>query len=288
MQDTLTPRQIAGAANGRLAAGTKSSEGRARSATNSTKHGLTCKPLDNPSDKAIDEPADRPTVILINESPDAYDALFESLASCFQPSDTHELTLVRRMAESEWLRQRALQLESAALSEAMRQQARPFAENSGASDLDPADAEPLRAWHAFSKLIARNPAFATLQRYASAHARAYSRSERELRDYRQARADNIHPVTTLEPIDVPTNRWQPLETITPSSDSGGETALGDCPAFGDCPPPTAPEQTPPPATQSNETQSNETQNYGTKVTPSPQSGLVNLPPLRLTGTINLP
>jgi hypothetical protein len=156
METQLTPRQIAGAANGRLAAGAKSPEGRARSAANATKHGLTAKNNFKPSAKAA--------VILLNESPAAFDQLFHSLCACFQPTDAHEFTLLRRMAESEWLRQRALLMESAAISEAMRQQAFAFHENSGAAALDPINQEGLRSWHAVSKLSSANPAFASLQR----------------------------------------------------------------------------------------------------------------------------
>jgi hypothetical protein len=221
--DTRTPRQIAGAANGRLAAGAKSPEGRARSAANASKHGLTAK-------KTKSEKSMRCAVTLLNESPAAFDDLCQSLALCFLPGDTHEMNLVYRMAQAEWLRQRAVHMETAALSEAMRQQAHPFQThalhaNSGAQDLAPTNAEALRAWHAFSKLSAANPAFATLQRYAATHARAYARAERELRDYRIAKAESIHPIPeplvpagTLQPApanpsEEPQDRWLPLQNV---------------------------------------------------------------------------
>jgi hypothetical protein len=152
------------------------------------------------------------------------------------------------MAQSEWLRhlgvcrKGAIHMETAALSEAMRQQAHPFQThalhaNSGAQDLAPTNAEALRAWHAFSKLSAANPAFATLQRYAATHARAYARAERELRDYRIAKAESIHPtpepcgpannleLTPSENIpseNFPEDRWQPLEVAEPAPESKEE------------------------------------------------------------------
>jgi hypothetical protein len=224
MQTQLTPRQIAGAANGRLAAGAKSPEGRARSSANATKHGLTAQITKKKNNK----PSAKAAVILLNESPAAFDQLFHSLCACFQPTDAHEFTLLRRMAESEWLRQRALLMESAAISEAMRQQALAFHENSGAAALDPINQEGLRSWHAVSKLSSANPAFAQLQRYAATHARAYTRAERDLRDYRISKAESIHPIpeslapaTSLQPTgDAPQptsetiERWQPLEVTT--------------------------------------------------------------------------
>jgi hypothetical protein len=223
METQLTPRQIAGAANGRLAAGAKSPEGRARSAANATKHGLTAQSL-----AQTPQTTNRPTgsITLVNESQGAFEDLCLTLANCFHPSDAHEMYLVHRMAQSEWLRQRAVQMEAAALSEAMRQQAHPFHANAGSEDLAPADSEALRTWHAFSKLASSNPAFATLQRYAATHARAYSRTERELRDYRKAKAESIHPtpqpegpVAGAELTPAPTSdhdpesRWKPLQTI---------------------------------------------------------------------------
>jgi hypothetical protein len=218
METQLTPRQIAGAANGRLAAGAKSPEGLARSAANATKHGLTAQSTNKKNNK----PSAKAAVILLNESHAAFDQLFHSLCDCFQPADAHEFTLLRRMAESEWLRQRALLMESAAISEAMRQQAHAFQENSGASDLDPVSQEGLRSWHAVSKLSSANPAFPQLQRYAAAHARAYARAERDLRDYRISKAESIHPIPeplatvgTLQPTGESMERWQPLETIEP-------------------------------------------------------------------------
>jgi hypothetical protein len=246
METQLTPRQIAGAANGRLAAGAKSPEGLARSAANATKHGLTAQSTNKKNNK----PSAKAAVILLNESHAAFDQLFHSLCDCFQPADAHEFTLLRRMAESEWLRQRALLMESAAISEAMRQQAHAFQENSGASDLDPVSQEGLRSWHAVSKLSSANPAFPQLQRYAAAHARAYARAERDLRDYRISKAESIHPIPeplatvgTLQPTGESMERWQPLETIEPP-DSPNPTG-DENPTAGEAPtniPPT-PENT---------------------------------------------
>jgi hypothetical protein len=85
--DTRTPRQIAGAANGRLAAGAKSPEGRARSAANSTKHGLTAQ-----TPKTAKKP--KCAVALCNESPAAFEDLCQNLANCFLPRDAHEMNLV--------------------------------------------------------------------------------------------------------------------------------------------------------------------------------------------------
>jgi hypothetical protein len=225
--ETRTPRQIAGAANGRLAAGAKSPEGLARSAANSTKHGLTAKMPAKTTAKTSPKSAAskaRNGAILFNESEDAFDTLHQYLIDCFLPTDAHEITLVKRMAQAEWLHQRALHMESAALSEAMRQQAHPFHANTGSQVLSKSEAEALRAWHGFSKLGNANPAFANLQRYAVTQARAYARAERELRDYRIAKAESIHPAPpqfgpqpTLEPSPLmgdeeSQNRWQPLET----------------------------------------------------------------------------
>jgi hypothetical protein len=81
--------------NAKLSSGPKSEAGKAASALNNTRHGLTG--------------AFR---VLPTESQSDFDALLATLADEHQPATFTETTLVEAMAQHHWLRRRALSLES--------------------------------------------------------------------------------------------------------------------------------------------------------------------------------
>ena len=90
-------RQIeANTQNGRRAAGCKTEEGKAASARNAVRHGLTSK-----------------TVVLADEDQTEFDELIESYASQYSPDNPEQRFLIRQLAESEWRLRRVRRLETA-------------------------------------------------------------------------------------------------------------------------------------------------------------------------------
>jgi hypothetical protein len=81
--------------NGRLGAGHKTEEGKATSARNATRHGLTSK-----------------EVVLANESQSEFDELLRDYIRQYVPSTPERRFLVLQLAESDWRLRRARRLET--------------------------------------------------------------------------------------------------------------------------------------------------------------------------------
>lgn len=81
--------------NGQLSTGPRTPEGRATSAKNAVKHGLTSR-----------------EVVLASESIEVYDQLLEDLTKTFNPEDPFEKILVMRIAQCTWRLQRITRIES--------------------------------------------------------------------------------------------------------------------------------------------------------------------------------
>jgi hypothetical protein len=91
-----SPQQIlANTQNGRLGAGCKTEEGKAASARNATRHGLTSK-----------------TVVLAGEDQAEFDELLEGYALQYSPANPEQRFLIQQLAESEWRLRRARGLET--------------------------------------------------------------------------------------------------------------------------------------------------------------------------------
>lgn len=167
------------AANGRLGAGAKTSEGLARSAKNASKHGLTSKTF----------------CLAHNEDAELFATHREEFFDCFRPADAHEMQLVNQMIENAWLLCRARALSAAALRIEIEHQrdhhsASPYLTESDISYL------------AVEALEKRNNTYANLIRYAGAHERAYQRAARSLDLYRKnktATAPPSGPYRCLDP-----------------------------------------------------------------------------------------
>ncbi len=82
---TLKQRRTQARQNGAKAAGTKSPAGLQKSSMNSTRHGLTAK-----------------TLVLSNESPEAFAELLEYHIAKFLPQDEVEQDLIDEMVASLW------------------------------------------------------------------------------------------------------------------------------------------------------------------------------------------
>jgi hypothetical protein len=82
--------------NGRLAAGCKTDQGKAASARNATRHGLTSK-----------------MVVLADEDQAEFDELASRYEWQYSPSTPEQCFLVQQLAESEWRLRRARRLETA-------------------------------------------------------------------------------------------------------------------------------------------------------------------------------
>src|SRR5215213_6387261 len=87
--------------NGAQSTGPVTSEGKARSAQNATRHGLTGGP-----------------VVLPNESPEEYDAFVQSYVKAWRPRTLAELDRIQQMAAGQWRLRRIEHMEAAILNQA--------------------------------------------------------------------------------------------------------------------------------------------------------------------------
>jgi hypothetical protein len=93
-------QRAANRANARLSTGPKTEEGKSRSAENSLRHGLASGRL-----------------IIPGECRDEYDRLEADLLKRHRPANVTETLLVQEMAQSYWLKERAIRLQSKAFGE---------------------------------------------------------------------------------------------------------------------------------------------------------------------------
>ncbi|HYI97826.1 MAG TPA: hypothetical protein VEX68_30080 [Bryobacteraceae bacterium] len=134
--------------NGAKSNGPITAEGKATSAQNSLKHGLTSS-----------------RVVLPHESQEAYDKLEASLINRFKPTDDLESELVQEMAAARWRLRRIESMESALFKKAIKQH-----EEAGTPDaLDVAYAE-----------VAESKSYRMLVRHAAQLRRAYEKAWKEI------------------------------------------------------------------------------------------------------------
>ncbi len=134
--------------NGAKSNGPITAEGKAISAQNSLKHGLTSS-----------------RVVLPHESQEAYDKLEASLINRFKPADDLESELVQEMAAARWRLRRIEAMEAALFKKAIKQH-----EEAGTPDaIDIAYAE-----------VAESKSYRMLVRHASQLRRAFEKAWKEL------------------------------------------------------------------------------------------------------------
>jgi hypothetical protein len=105
-------QQKASRHNGALSTGPVTPEGKASSARNATRHGLTGGPA-----------------VLPSESQEEYDAFLQSTIETWRPRTTAELDLVHQMAVARWRIRRIEPMEAAILTEAYERQMETMGEN---------------------------------------------------------------------------------------------------------------------------------------------------------------
>jgi hypothetical protein len=150
---------LANQTNAQLSTGPTSSAGKARSATNATKHGLSS--------------AFR---VLPHEDQDEFDDLLDRAREDNEPATEHQAFLVEQMVKTHWLLVRAQRLE-----------ARAFEYLAGLLVADQSDPDSL----IITKMFETNPnALTTLQRYAAQAEKSYYKAERELRAAQQRAAQD--------------------------------------------------------------------------------------------------
>ena len=93
-------QRAANRANARLSTGPKTEEGKSRSAENALRHGLAAGRL-----------------IIPGECKAEYEALEADLLKTHQPANITETLLVQEMAQSHWLKERAIRLQGKAFTE---------------------------------------------------------------------------------------------------------------------------------------------------------------------------
>jgi hypothetical protein len=164
-----TPAQIlANQANAQLSTGPRTEEGRARSAANSTKHGLSS--------------AFR---VLPHEDQDEFNDLLDKAREDHEPATEHQAFLVEQMVKTHWLLVRAQRLE-----------ARAFEYLAGLLIADPDDPDSM----IITKMFESNPnTLMTLQRYAAQAEKSYYKAFRELKASKQIQneADYIHNINAV-------------------------------------------------------------------------------------------
>jgi hypothetical protein len=121
-------KRIANRENGKLG-GPVTPEGRAKSALNSIKHGLTAN-----------------TLVLTNESRDMFNELLDAYTERFQPADEVELDLILEMVACRWRLRRIMSVETAMVDIEMDDEDEALAKDRGAVD------EVCRIALAFTKL----------------------------------------------------------------------------------------------------------------------------------------
>ena len=145
---------LANQANAQLSTGPRTEEGRARSAANATKHGLSS--------------AFR---VLPHEDQDEFNDLLDKAREDHEPATEHQAFLVEQMVKTHWLLVRAQRLEM-----------RAFEYLAGLLTADPDDPDSMIV----TKMFETNPnALTTLQRYAAQAEKSYYKAFRELKASKQ-------------------------------------------------------------------------------------------------------
>ena len=189
--------------NGAKSHGPITAEGKAASALNATKHGLSSN-----------------TVVLSTENPAEYTALLNDYVHRLAPQGAAELDLVHEIASNRWRMRRVVRLESAVLDAQCERQCDP--------DLSPEASAKLDA--------AANAQLQNLNRYESRIRRSYERAMIELKLMQLARkADetpSVAPILQNEPKlqfssrDIVLTGGRPNVESHPGDPSAGPWSLG--------------------------------------------------------------
>jgi hypothetical protein len=139
--------------NGAHSKGPITEEGKARSARNSLKHGLTSS-----------------TVVLPHESQEEYDKLETAILKRFRPVDELEMELITEMAAARWRLRRIEAMESAYINKVMRDQQERLGPEAGADEVR----------NAAYVEIAESKTLRTLARHQGQLRRAYEKAWKEI------------------------------------------------------------------------------------------------------------
>ena len=193
-----TNKQIeASRRNGAQSSGPVTSEGKARSASNATRHGLSSK-----------------VVVLSNESPDEFTRVLQSYTAHWNPVGQPEIDLVQDIVAARWRLNRILALETATLDIEMDRQRDELERLYSKID------EPIRCAMAFSALADSGRTLAILSNHETRLRRTLDRATAELRRLQTERRDKEdqtrdQQITTNEPTDVELSSVQPPVDLTP-------------------------------------------------------------------------
>ena len=171
-------RQAASRQNGAKSTGPMTEAGKARSARNATKHGLTGGP-----------------VVLPHESQEAYDELKQSLARTYKAATAAEWNLIDEMAASRWRLNRIEIMETAILNGAFER----LIEEIGTQDCEDMNADKVMAM-AFADVAESSKGFRLLDRHQRTLWRSYDRALQELQTLRDIRAEEPEQPVQLAQI----------------------------------------------------------------------------------------
>lgn len=154
-----SPRRIQSSkANGALARGARTEEGKQRSSLNALRHGMLAQ-----------------TVVLEGESIERFTALLESLEEEHQPATPTENDYVEIMAMARWMQMRVLGFAKAQFDLEMARQ-------------DPSTGQrPIRAANAFRNIVEDGGAYDKCHRYSISYERQYTRAITKLKDFQSTR-----------------------------------------------------------------------------------------------------
>ena len=174
--------------NGAKSHGPVTPEGKAVSARNSLKHGLTSS-----------------RVVLPHESQGDYEALEAAFIQRFRPADAAEADLVREMVASRWRMRRIEEMEFALIQKAIR---------TNTEALRP-DADPVEARALAYAEVPESKAFRMLARHQGQLRRAYEKAWRELELLQDHRRSEEEPEAQNEPGPKLTRHLVELLTAPP-------------------------------------------------------------------------
>src|SRR5918993_3579531 len=167
-------QQNASRQNGARSIGPITGDGKARSAQNAVKHGLTGT-----------------AVVLPDESQEKYDALKASLAKTYCVETPAEWSLLEEMAACRWRLNRIEILETAILTQAFQSLW------SETHDQEGADRDSTMTW-AFADVAENSKGFRMLDRHQRTLWRSYDRSLQELQNMQQLRAAEEHETRVVQ------------------------------------------------------------------------------------------
>jgi hypothetical protein len=188
-----TNKQIeASRRNGAQSRGPVTSEGKASSASNATRHGLSSK-----------------VVVLSNESQDEFTRVLESYTAHWNPVGQPEIDLVHDIVAARWRLNRILALETATLDIEMDRQRDELERLYSKID------EPIRCAMAFSALADSGRTLAILSNHETRLRRTLDRATAELRRLQTERRDREQRISTNEPTGVELPSMQQPKGPTP-------------------------------------------------------------------------